>query len=149
MSFRGRRPWESPGRVYRIAGFRSRLTRGCAPRNDEVALGWCFCMGLGGCRNLAGRVMTLPYRAEGKIFKNQLTIPKSLLKYSSYCNAIRKRSSPSHQERRRDSESLRWDTLRATFVRPERSGRALPIQSNEDAVTSAKQGGTARKRPCA
>ena len=100
--------------------------------------------GLGGCRKMAGRVMTLPYRAEGKIFKNQLTIPKSVLKYSRYCNAIRKRSSPRHHERRRDSESLRWDQLRATFVRPERSGRALPIQSNEDAVTSAKQGGTAR-----
>ena len=26
-------------------------------------------------------------------------------------------------------EALRWDTLRATFVRPERSGRGLPIQS--------------------
>ena len=83
----------------------------------------------------------------GKIFKNQLTIPKSVLKYSRYCNAIRKRSSPRHHERRRDSESLRWDTLRATFVRPERSGRVLPIQSSQDAVTSAKQGGTAQIAP--
>ena len=38
--------------------------------------------------------------------------------------------------------ALRWDTLRATFVRPERSGRGLPIQGKQDAVTSAKQGGT-------
>ena len=43
--------------------------------------------------------------------------------------------------------ALRWDTLRATFVRPERSGRVLPIQGEEIAVTSAKQGGTARKAP--
>ena len=41
--------------------------------------------------------------------------------------------------------ALRWDTLRATFVRPERSGRALPIQGKQDAVTSAKQGGTVPK----
>ena len=85
---------------------------------------------LGGGRNLVGRVMTLPYKIEGKISKNQLTIQKFMLKYTTYCNAIRKRSSLRHHERRRDSESLRWDQLRATFVRPERSGRVLPIQSD-------------------
>ena len=42
-----------------------------------------------------------------KMMKNQLTIQKFMLKYSRYCNAIRKRSSRRHQERRGDSGSPR------------------------------------------
>ena len=36
---------------------------------------------------------------DGKISKNLLTIPKFMLKYSRYCNAIRKRSSRRRMER--------------------------------------------------
>ena len=54
---------------------------------------------LGGGRKLVGRVMTLPYKIEGKISKNLLTIQKFMLKYAVYCNAIRKRSSVSQAER--------------------------------------------------
>ena len=119
---------------------------GLRPRNDGAGERVVL-IRLGGGRNLVGRVMTLPYKIEGKIYKNLLTIQKFMLKYAVYCNAIRKRSSPRHHERRRDSESLRWDQLRATFVRPARAGRVLPIQGKEIAVTSAKQGGTAQNAP--
>ena len=60
----------------------------------------------------------------------------------------KKKQSKTHGARG-DSESPRRDRLRATFVRPARAGRVLPIQSDQDAVTSAKQGGTASNRPCA
>ena len=115
------------GQCFALQG--SRIATLLRARNDEVreagAPVWAWAVIEGG---RWGHDPTLLWF--GKISKKLLTIQKFMLKYAVYCNAIRKRSSPRHHERRRDSESLRWDTLRATFVRPERSGRVLPIQSS-------------------
>ena len=75
-------------------------------------------------------------KIHAKIFKNIAT-------------QYEKEAADSADEREGTVRALGSGKLRATFVRPERSGRVLPIQSGQDAVTSAKQGGTARERPCA
>ncbi len=43
LSFRGRRPWESPGTAYKSTTFYQEIATALRPRNDTVTFGCSFC----------------------------------------------------------------------------------------------------------